>query len=175
MTAVQRHKAVKSKVPSAKKALGVLALSIGFAALPLSSSRAAITNTVTASGSYASTGYTATDTVSVPVAPMNSSLQVSKTASPSTNVVAGQVVTYTYTVKNNGNVVIHNISLNDVHNAAAPAPIPGSETLSIDAPPTSDSTDVNPADGTWDTLAPGDTITFTATYTIKQSDVDNLQ
>ena len=99
---------------------------------------------------------------------------VTKTADKTVNVAAGDVITYTYKVTNDGNVTIHNITLADVHNAAGAAPVPGSETLT-DSPPLGNSTDVTANDGLWSDLAPGDTITFTATYTVKQSDVDNLQ
>lgn len=135
-----------------------------------------ITNTAQASGVYSATPVLSNfSSAAVPVVLPNLSLQVSKAGSPNLNVIAGQIITYTYTVKNNGNVTIHNITMNDIHNASGAAPIPGSEVLSIDLPPTNDSSDVSSTDAIWDVLAPGDTIQFTATYTVQQSDVDNLQ
>jgi large repetitive protein len=100
---------------------------------------------------------------------------VTKAATPNTNLSAGQVVTYTYTVKNTGNVSIKNIALTDVHNAIGAAPVPGSEVVTGDVPPLNDSNDATAGNGVWSSLAPGDTITFTATYTVQQSDVDTLQ
>jgi large repetitive protein len=164
------------RAPSASKALGftaVCALAVLLQVLP---AVADITNSAVAVGTYASLPVTSIPSVAaVPVVSANLSMQVSKSASPSVNVSAGQVVTYTYVVKNNGNVTIHNISLNDVHNAAGPAPVPNSETLTSDVGTLGDSTDATPADGIWSVLAPGDTVTFTSTYTVQQADVDNLQ
>jgi large repetitive protein len=134
-----------------------------------------ITNTATADGTYNSVAVISnSSTVSVPVVDPTSSLKVVKTADKTVNVVAGDTVTYTYTVTNDGNVTLHNISLTDVHNASGPAPSPNSETL-IDITPLGDSSDVSPADGEWSILAPGDSVVFTATYIVTQSDVDNLQ
>ena len=42
------------------------------------------------------------------------------------------------------------------------------------APP-GDSSDTSANDGNWAVLAPGDTVTFAANYTVVQADVDNLQ
>ena len=100
---------------------------------------------------------------------------VTKTANPTTNLSAGQVITYTYTVKNTGNVSLKNISLAEVHNAIGAAPVPGSEVITNDVPPLNDSSDAIVSNGVWSSLAPGDTVTFTATYTVQQSDVDTLQ
>jgi large repetitive protein len=164
----------KNKTQGLFKALGLTAVLVfGFVA-QTAPTLADIVNTATASGTYNAANYTGSGTASVPVAPHNQSMLVTKTAAPLLNVTAGQVITYTYKVTNNGNVTLTNITLNDVHNAAGPAPVPGSETLT-DLPPLGDSTDVTPANGVWSTLAPGDTVTFTATYTVQQSDVDNLQ
>jgi uncharacterized repeat protein (TIGR01451 family) len=137
---------------------------------------ATIDNTAVAEGIYAAAPVTSLpDTVNVSVVAPISHMQVTKSANPTSNLNAGDVVTYTYTVKNEGNVTIHNITLADVHNAAGPAPLPSFETVSIDAPPANDSSDANPGDGEWTNLAPGDTITFTATYTVQQADVDQRQ
>ena len=137
---------------------------------------ATIDNTATASGTYgAATVISNSNTVHVAVVLPISTMQVTKTANPTSNLSAGQVITYTYNVKNTGNVTIKNISLSEVHNAAGPAPVPGSETVSIDAPPLNDSNDATASDGVWSNLAPGDNITFTATYTVQQSDVDQRQ
>ena len=73
-----------------------------------------------------------------------------------------------------GNTTINNISLNDVHNGNGSAPVPSGETLILDAPPTSDSTDAS-SNGLWDSLKPGDVVQFTSTYIVTQQDIDNLQ
>ncbi|MEX0278783.1 MAG: DUF4347 domain-containing protein [Ruegeria sp.] len=104
----------------------------------------------------------------------NPDLTVTKTADDTTDVVVGQVITYTYEVENTGNQTITAISMSDAHGGSGPAPVPGGETLTTDSLPLGDSTDGG-ANGTWDTLAPGDIVTFTATYTVTQNDVDTLQ
>lgn len=101
----------------------------------------------------------------------NPSLTVTKVASPRLNVPAGTSILYTYTVTNNGNVTLSNVDLNDVHTGSGTPPIPGNETLSVDATPIGDSSDSS-VDGVWDTLRPGDSILFTANYTVTQQDID---
>jgi len=85
----------------------------------------------------------------------------------------GDVITYTYTITNDGNRPVQDIAINDTHNGSDPAPVPGSETLLTDAAPTGDSTD-GATNGSWDVLAPGDIVTFTGTYTVTQADIDSL-
>jgi len=108
------------------------------------------------------------------IVPGNPSITVTKTADTDTNVPAGVTITYTYVVTNTGNQFISNITLTDVHNGSGPAPVPGNETLSGDAGVANDSTDAV-IDGSWDSLAPGDEVTFTATYVVTQTDIDTLQ
>lgn len=97
-----------------------------------------------------------------------------KTADIDTNVPAGVTVTYTYVVTNNGNQVISNISLVDSHNGSGPTPSPDNETLTADSGSPGDSVDSG-INGVWDTLGPGDQVTFTASYVVTQNDVDTLQ
>lgn len=101
-------------------------------------------------------------------------ITITKTASNDTNVAAGVTVTYTYIVTNTGNQTVSNIDLVDAHGGSGPAPVPGNETLTTDIGTTGDSVDAA-TNGTWDSLAPGDQVTFTANYVVTQSDVDNLQ
>jgi large repetitive protein len=164
----------KAPVSSAMKVLGVVGvLACGMIAQS-SIALADIDNIATVNGTYVGNPVSAQSAlVSVPVS-KRYHITVTKVADKKVNVVAGDVITYTYTVINDGDVVVHNLTLADVHNAAGAAPVPGSETLT-DLPPTGDSTDAIANDGVWTDLAPGDTITFTATYTVQQSDVDNLQ
>ncbi|MEZ5789433.1 MAG: hypothetical protein R3D34_01050 [Nitratireductor sp.] len=102
------------------------------------------------------------------------SLSITKTADDTTDVIAGQVVTYSYVVTNTGNITIDNIAISDSHSGSGPAPVPSGETLTLDAAPASDSSDVTSNNGVWTTLAPGDQVTFTGTYTVLQTDVDLL-
>lgn len=104
----------------------------------------------------------------------NPALTVTKIANDTTDVVLNQVVTYTYRVENTGNQTITNVSLSDAHNGSGPVPTPSNETLTTDTAPLLDSTDGG-INGTWDAIAPGDIVTFTATYTVTQNDVDTLQ
>lgn len=106
---------------------------------------------------------------------VNPSLSIAKVADDDTLRSAGDVINYTYTVTNDGNVSINNVAVNDTHNGSGPAPTPGNETIVTDSPPTGDSTDNTSNDGVWSSLGPGDTIRFVGTYTVTQTDVDQLQ
>jgi large repetitive protein len=179
MTAKRNHHTVPKAAERAKKALPPLALVMAgvllttLAVVPV---RADITNSATANGTYnAAPVISDPDVASVPVTASAPALIVTKIADDTTNVTAGQVITYTYTVLNSGNAVITAVSLADAHNGAGPNPSPNGELLSNDSGTPGDSTDATPNDGTWDMLAPGDTITFTSTYTVQQTDVDTLQ
>jgi len=112
-------------------------------------------------------------TESVTVEAPQPSLSMTKIASSQGPFTVGDIVTYTYTVTNNGDTIIRDIAITDTHNGSDPAPIPGNETLLVDNETAGDSTDAA-TDGSWDTLAPGDVLTFTGTYTITQTDADNL-
>ncbi len=97
-----------------------------------------------------------------------------KTASTAGPAPVGMVITYTYQVTNSGNVTMTNVTVADTHNGSGTFVGPGSETIFTDVAPSSDSTDLL-TNGIWDTLGPGDTLKFTATYTVTQQDVDLLQ
>jgi hypothetical protein len=107
----------------------------------------------------------------VPAAPQMTITKVANTAGP---VNVGNVIGYTYRVTNTGNVRINNVTVNDVHGGFGIDPAPGSETLFNDVAPLGDSTDAA-TNGTWNSLAPGDTIQFTSSYSVVQADIDNLQ
>ena len=101
-------------------------------------------------------------------------LEISKTADDTTQVVAGQLITYTYAITNSGNQTVTNVAVADVHNGTGTPPVPANETLATDSLPLGDSSDSS-TDGVWDLIAPGDIVTFTATYLVTQSDIDTLQ
>jgi uncharacterized repeat protein (TIGR01451 family) len=109
-----------------------------------------VLNTATATGTPPS-GPDVTDddtetvTYQEPDAP---SISLVKSASPSIYSAVGEVITYTFTVENTGNVTLTNVTLTDPDAAVSGGPIAS--------------------------LAPGasDSTTFTATYTITQADID---
>jgi uncharacterized repeat protein (TIGR01451 family) len=78
------------------------------------------------------------------------SLSFTKTASPSGSVHAGSVITYTMTATNDGTVTVDNTVIED--------PMPGLSPLAC-----------TPALGA--SLAPGDSMTCTATYTVTAADL----
>ena len=136
-----------------------------------------ITNTIPGAAVSASVDPTAagddlTESVTV-VIPPAPSLSMTKVADSEGPFTVGDVITYTYTVTNDGNQAVNDVVVTDTHNGSDPAPVPGNETLSTDAAPTGNSTDAA-ANGTWDVLAPGDVVTFTGTYTVTADDADTL-
>jgi len=87
----------------------------------------------------------------------------------------GESITYTFDVTNEGNVTLQNVRVNDTTNATNGPVSPGAELVHDDVLPTGDSDDsTSGPNGVWDSLAPGDTIRFTATYTVTQNDLDTL-
>lgn len=132
---------------------------------------AAITNTATASGSYGVTPVTsAPDAESVTVTPAVPGLTIAKTAaapdlsggSDATNADAGDTITYTYVVTNDGNVTLDNVLPVDTgptfHGEAGTGTM-GAFTPTVGAVPV--------------TLVPGASVTFTAVYTMSAADVFN--
>ncbi len=104
------------------------------------------------------------------------SLLITKTADITVNAILGQIITYTYTIANNGNQPISNITLNDTHNGTGSPPVPDVDTAVLtDVAPVGDSNNVVTGSNSWDLLAAGDILTVTATYTVTQQDIDTLQ
>lgn len=141
---------------------------------------ASIDNTASALGTAPSGGAGAiTDSstqVSLAVDAVNASLSVAKSAGGATNVAVGDTITYTYVITNDGNVPISGISLADVHNGSGTAPAPNADGATLtDNGTQGDSTNTTLADNAWDTLAPNDVLTVSASYEVTQSDVDTLQ
>ena len=102
-------------------------------------------------------------------------LTVVKSANTAGPVAVGNVITYTFKIKNTGNTAITGVAVSETFNGYGAPPVAGNETLSLDAATTGDSSDGTANDGIWGALGPGDEVTFTATYTVTQSDVDLLQ
>jgi uncharacterized repeat protein (TIGR01451 family) len=141
----------------------------------LTSADGDIDGVATANGNYnpGSAPTTVSDTGSDAV-PLNitPALTVSKIASSDTNVPAGTTVTYTYRVKNTGNVPITNIALHDTHKGTLDALTPTFASWLTFT--TSTVTGTGPTT-VITSLAPGDEAQFTAQYIVTQSDVDTLQ
>ncbi len=88
---------------------------------------------------------------------VNPQLVIDKTANTLGPLSAGQVINYSYLVTNTGNVTISGVNVNETafngNGTPVPAPIPTGPT----------------------TLSPGQTVTFVASYTVTQDDIDLLQ
>lgn len=133
-----------------------------------------IDNTATVNATAGSSPVTASASAATAITP-SSHLTVKKSASVTTGVRPGDIITYTYVVTNDGTQTITGITLTDAHDGSGAPPVPGNEHLTSDLQATGDSTDVTASDGVWSVLAPGDSVTFTATYTVTQTDLDTRQ
>ncbi|MEP5631152.1 MAG: hypothetical protein ABJP79_04665 [Tateyamaria sp.] len=103
----------------------------------------------------------------------NPGISVVKTPNVLANVAEGETINYTYVVTNTGNVTLTGVTLVDQHTSAAgtaPLPITG-ESLTGDVNETDTSVDTD-GPGIFTTLGPGDTVTFTAEFTVTQDDID---
>ncbi|MEL6570453.1 MAG: Ig-like domain-containing protein [Pseudomonadota bacterium] len=80
--------------------------------------------------------------------------------------VSGQTVTYTYTVTNDGNVNIEDVTVSDVHGGAGTLGPIEIGTLTNTSTNSSD----DGVDNAIDLLAPGDVVTFTAEYMVETGD-----
>lgn len=105
----------------------------------------------------------------------NPQLTILKTPSSTGPFSVGQLVTYTYKVTNSGNVAMAGVAVADTHNGNGVFVGPNNEVMATDVAPFGDTTDASGNNGNWDTIGPGDVVTFTATYTVTQQDIDLRQ
>ena len=112
-----------------------------------------VTNTATASGTPPSGGPVVSGPSSAAVsATRAAALSLVKSASPTTVTAAGQPVTYTFLVTNTGNVTTTAVGITETaFSGTGPAPVATCPTT---------------------TLAPGASVSCTATYPVTQADVD---
>lgn len=120
----------------------------------VSNSVVAVANDPQGTPAVQDTGTVLTATATIPAAP---ALTIDKTADTAGPLSVGQVVNYTYLVTNTGNVTITGVGVTETAFNGTGTPVPN--------PTTTGST----------TLAPGGTVTFTASYTVTQADIDTLQ
>ncbi len=115
-----------------------------------------VTNIATAEVVDPVNGGTIDDTDTVTVNGTRSpAFTIDKVASDTTNVAAGDTITYTYTVVNTGNVTLTGITLTDAHTSAS-----GTSNLTISS------------SGNVGSLDPTDSAQLTATYVVTQDDID---
>jgi len=105
----------------------------------------------------------------IPGPAANPILTITKVASKTLDAEVDDVIEYTYTVANTGNVTLDNVTLSDVHVADGNLSAILGDSITLNTNGLSADSAV---DGTIDTLAPGDTAEFTATYTITQADIN---
>jgi large repetitive protein len=143
-----------------------------------------VDNTATATGTRPGgatvTGGPTTAETTIPAGPK---LSITKTAV--LNDVSGgttgkadvnETITYTYVVRNTGNVTMTGINVADTHEGSAlPAGTVANETLTSDGPlaPGQTSTDALANNGTWSVLRPGAVVTFTYVHTVTQAEINN--
>ena len=118
--------------------------------------RGTVTNTATAHGTPpgAASPVSSTPSSTTFSAIASPALSIVKTASPTAVTSAGQVITYSFVVTNDGNVTMSDVTVSEQTFTGTGIP------PAIVCPP-------GPI-----TLAPNDTLTCTATYTATQADVD---
>ncbi len=127
-----------------------------YAALQADVDAGGVTNvaTVTVADTYNGGTVDDSDTVTVPSV-RTPGMTLTKEASETAQVSVGDVLTYTYTVTNTGNVTLEPVTLSDSHTSAA-----GTALLTIDN------------GGVIATLAPDAIATLQATYVVTQADID---
>lgn len=106
------------------------------------------------------------------ISPRLSVIKESNKVGQSVNV--NDEITYTYTVKNTGGVVVNDVELSDDHRGKGTAPVPTFSRIVENVDPQTD-LDTTITNGKMASIGPGDTVEFTATYTVTQDDIDLLQ
>ena len=115
-----------------------------------------IDNTASASGTAAGSSVSDSGSASVTLTPAPQ-LSLAKTADTAGPLTVGQVINYSYLVTNTGNVTVSGVNVAETAFNGNGTPVP------------------NPVAGGPTTLAPGGAVTFTASYTVTQTDIDQLQ
>ena len=160
------YRAGTARKGSGRKSVALVALS-AFAWLAAAPALATIDDTVVVTGDYKGAPLTATATKHVDVADQIATMSVNKVGTVNDggdgHADPGDTISYVITLTNTGNVTLKHVTLTD------PLIPPGAPVLSDNAP-LGDSTDTAAAD--WDTLAPGDALTYNAIYTLTLADVD---
>ena len=109
-----------------KLAAGLLAVPMLW--LPINSAFAEITNTVVATGQSLGQTLTSTATVNVKVAPANPQISLVKTATVNDggdgSTDPGDSISYTFTIKNSGNVTLRNVTMTDAGAVLTGVPLP---------------------------------------------------
>ncbi len=144
----------------------------------------AVENSATATGTPATgtLGPVTASTAEVAI-PANPKLSIDKVAVITTDngsagvADVGDIITYTYTVVNTGNVAVSTLTINDIHEGSALSGEPSAETLTSDGPlasatPAVTSSDVTADNAVWSSIQPGATVTFTYVHTVTQAEVD---
>jgi uncharacterized repeat protein (TIGR01451 family) len=93
-------------------------------------------------------------------------LTLRKSASASSVAAVGQIVTYTFTTANTGNVSLTSVGVSDTQNAPAGALTTGPSCVSLSTP-------TGACSGATTTLLPGQVATFTGTYVIAVADLNH--
>ena len=174
------------KLTASLRRISAGSFALALAAMQVAPAYATIDNTVTASGTApGGVPVSATIGASVGVVPAAPGITLVKAASfrvPADDADSDGMgdqadkITYTYTVTNSGNVTIKNVSLVDSHDGVVPLSallVPTAVTTDVGSAPAGTLGDSSDATGdlTWDTLGPGDTITFEATYIVQVGDI----
>jgi uncharacterized repeat protein (TIGR01451 family) len=144
----------------------------------------AVENSATATGTPAAgtLGIVTPSTAEVAI-PANPRLAIDKVAVITTDngsagvADVGDIITYTYTVENTGNVAIGDLTINDIHEGVSLSGEPSGETLTSDGPlasatPAATSSDATADNALWTTIQPGAIVTFTYVHTVTQAEVD---
>jgi uncharacterized repeat protein (TIGR01451 family) len=145
----------------------------------LAASGDAVTNSATATGTPVSGTLAAvTPSTAETQIPANPRMSIAKTFTFTTGTSpadVGDVIQYTYTIVNTGNVTINSVGVADTHEGVLLSGEPSDETLITDGPlaPGSTSTDAAADNAVWSVLRPGATVRFRYNHTVTQAEFNN--